>query len=245
MAVNGSVSEDGVDQAEDSPEEDVDDTDQGPVSREASPPKGGRRRAPLIAIGVAVLAAVAIIAVVLSSGGSKAKSKTTSTTVAPAAGFTTFRDTVAGFTLSYPTAWTSTKSNDNDVPLQLTIGSNPLDTVLVRVVGIPATVDVSNVDNIKAFTDAVISGSKITVLKQQSLTVNGLPAYYYFYTLPADPATGTTLVHSHFFLFPPQQMVSVTFQTLNADFAALAPTFDQVVSSLRTIPTGTSATSTP
>jgi len=246
MAVNGSVSEDGVEEEEVSAEDDVDEAPRRAQSREASPPKRGRRKGPLIAIGAAVLAAVAILAVVLSSGGSKAKSKTPSTTATPpVAGFTAFRDPVAGFTLAYPTAWHVEKSNDSNVPLLLTMGRNPLDTLLVRVIDIPADVDVSNVDNIRAFTDAVISGTKITVLKQQSLTVNGVPAYYYFYTLPPDPSTGTTLVHSHFFVFPPHEMVSLTFQTLNSDFSGFASTFDQVVSSLRAIPTASTATSTP
>jgi hypothetical protein len=246
MAVNGSVSEDGVQQEEDSAEEDDDNTARRPQSREASPPKGGRHRAPLIAIGVAVVAVVGITAVLVNSGGGNGKPKTPSTTVAPrAAGFTSFNDPLAGFSLNYPNSWTANKSNDNNVPLLLTIGGNPLDTLLVRVVGIPATVDVTNVDNIKAFTDAVVSGTGVKVLKQQSITVAGAPAYYYFYSLPADQTTGTVLVHSHFFVFPPHEMVSLTFQTIDSHFHDLAPVFDQVIASLRTTDLGTTATSTP
>jgi hypothetical protein len=247
MVVNGSVSSDGVDRAEVSAEDDVDDADRTAKTRPASPPKGGRRRIPLIAVGVVIVAAVAVIAVLVSSGGSGGSNKATSTTTVPVkAGFTAFSDAAAGFSLTYPASWTPVTSNDPNVPLLATIGTDNLNTFLVRVVPIPSTVDTSNVDNIKAVTDAVLSGTRITVLKQQSLTVNGLPAYYYFYTLPTEVGSGTTLVHSHFFLFPPHQMVSLLFQTQDKDFPGLAATFDKVVGSLRAIPAaGGTATSTP
>ena len=88
----------------------------------------------------------------------------------------------------------------------------------------------------KAFTDSVISGTNVTVLQQQSINIQGIAGYYYFYTLPKDPTTGVTLVHSHYFIFPPTHMVSLTFQTTDHDFAQLAPTFDQVVASLHLTP---------
>jgi hypothetical protein len=142
-------------------------------------------------------------------------------------------DQTAHFHLTYPPSWTVVKSADKDVPLQLNFGAGGLDTLLVRVVPLVTSVDTSNEANIKAFTDAVISGTNITLLKQEAIKVNQVPGYYYLYTLPKDPVTGVTLVHSHFFVFPPQEMVSLTFQTVNADFAGLAPTFDKVVSSLQ------------
>jgi hypothetical protein len=184
---------------------------------------------------VITVAVVAVVAVLISSGSSKpqAKPKSTSTTQAIPGSFTTFNDQAAGFSLSYPPTWTTVKSTDPAVPLQLTFGAEGLDVLLVRVVPLQTSVDTSSVDNMKAFTDSVISGSNVTVLKQEGFTVGNVAGYYYFYTLPKDPNTGVTLVHSHFFVFPPHQMVSLTFQTLDRDFANLANTFDQVVSSLR------------
>ncbi len=245
MVVNGSASSGGVDRAEVSAEDDVDDADRTSTARPASPPNGGRRRISLIAVGAVIVAAVAVTAALVSSGGGGGSKKATSTTTVPVkAGFTAFSDAAAGFSLTYPSSWTPSKSSDPNVPLLATIGDDNLNTFLVRVVPIPSTVDTSNVANIKAVTDAVLSGTRITVLKQQSLTVNGLPAYYYFYTLPTDVGSGTTLVHSHFFLFPPHQMVSLLFQTLDKDFSGLAATFDKVVGSLRATPATGSATTT-
>jgi hypothetical protein len=77
------------------------------------------------------------------------------------------------------------------------------------------------------------------VLKQQAVTVNGLPGYYYFYSLPTDVATGTTLVHSHFFVFPPHEIVSLTFQSIDHDFSGLAHGFDQVIGTFQALPATT------
>jgi len=235
MAVNGSVSKGSVNGAEDLPEDDVDDVDDvevHPKSRVVSPPKKRSRRLPIVALGVVVLAAVAVAAVLLSSSPSKPKASPPKNPN-PSPGFLPFVDQKANLRLSYPPSWTVVKSADADVPLQLNFGAAGLDTLLVRVVPLTTSVDTSNEANIKAFTDAVLSGTNITVLKQEAIKVNQVPGYYYLYTLPKDPATGITLVHSHFFVFPPHEMVSLTFQTVNADFAGLAPTFDKVVSSLQ------------
>ena len=235
MPVNGSVSEDSVDRTEEPAEDDLDDD----VRTSSSPVEARgirrRRRVPIAVMVVITVAVVAVAAVLISSGSSKpqAKPKSTTTTQPINASFTTFNDQAAGFSLSYPPSWTMVKSTDPAVPLLLNIGAEGLDTLLVRVVSLQTSVDTSSVDNMKAFTDSVISGSNVTVLKQEGFTVGNVAGYYYFYTLPKDPTTGVTLVHSHFFVFPPHQMVSLTFQTLDRDFANLADTFDQVVSSLR------------
>src|SRR5206468_7933347 len=128
----------------------------------ASPPKRGRRRIPLIVVGVVIVAAVAVTAVLVASGGGGGSKKATSTTTVPVkAGFTAFSDPAAGFSFTYPASWTPATSNDPNVPLLATIGTDNLNTFLVRVVPIPSTVDTSNVDNIKAVTDAVLSGTRI------------------------------------------------------------------------------------
>jgi hypothetical protein len=109
----------------------------------------------------------------------------------------------------------------------------------VRVTPLTSAIDTTNVANIKAVTDAILSGTPINVFEQKSVTVNKIPGYYYLYTLPKDPASGVTLIHSHFFFFPqPQQMVSLVFQAVDlAGFNRLAPTFDQVIASIQATPT--------
>jgi hypothetical protein len=234
MAVNGSVSEEGVDQSEVSAKDDVDEAELRAPRSPISLSTGRRRRLPIVLIGVTAVVAVAVVAVLVTSSSSGSKSPTTAP---PQPTFTTFQDKTAGFKLTYPSTWQSGRPNDPNVPLLLNFGASGLDTLLVRVVPIEAAqVDTASAADIKAFTDAVISGTNVNVLKQQAITVNKLPGYYYFYTLPKDPATGVTLVHSHFFVFPPHEMVALTFQTVDADFQQFAASFDQVVSSVQTIP---------
>lgn len=235
MPVNGSVSEDSVGRTEDPAEDDLDDDERAPFRPGATRPNRRRRRLPIAIVAVITVAVVAVVAVLVSSGSSKpqAKPKATTTTQPKNTGFTTFNDQAAGFSVSYPPSWTPVQSTDPAVPLQLAFGAEGLDTLKVRVVSLSTSVDTSSVADMKAFTDSIISGNNITVLKQEGFTVGNVTGYYYFYSLPKDPQTGVTLVHSHFFVFPPHQMVSLTFQTLDRDFANLADTFDQVVSSLR------------
>lgn len=240
MGINGSVSEGGVDQEEDPLEDDVPVTVATSRTRVASPPKGGRRRLPLMAIGVLVVVALVVAGVLLSSGGGKSKPKAASTP--SVAGFTTFKDQSAGFDVSYPSAWVA-QSHPSAVALLVTFDNNPLDDLFVRVTSIPSTVDTGNVADIKAFTDAIISGTGVTVLQSESVTVGGTPAYYYLYTLPKDPTTGVTLVHSHFFIFPPHEMVELLFQTASTDFSGFAHTFDEVLATFQvTAPSSTTNT---
>lgn len=227
MSANDSLDKSGVDTTEDD-----DDNPQPPPSRSTQTSPRRRRRRLIIAVAAATIIVIAVVVVVINTGNTtktppKAKPKP------PPAGFTTFNDTAAGFSLSYPPTWTVVKTTDPAIPLLLNIGVQGLDTLLVRVVALQTSVDTTSVASMKAFTDSIISGANVTVLQQQSISIQNVPGYYYFYTLPKDPTTGVTLVHSHFFVFPPKQMVSLTFQTVDNDFAQLAPTFDQVVASLR------------
>jgi hypothetical protein len=230
MAVNGSVSKDDVDSAEIPEDDDVDEGDRASPKRAGRGAKQTRSRLPIILIGGVVVAAIAVTAVLVTSGSSS------NSTPKAKSGFTAFVDQKAGFGLTYPAAWTATPANDANVPLLLNVGADGLDTVLVRVLPLQTSVDTSNEASIKSVTDAIISGTKVSVLQQQAIKVNGLAGYYYFYSLPKDPTSGTTLVHSHFFVFPPHEMVSLTFQTLDHDFSALAHSFDQVVTSFHTVP---------
>ncbi len=232
MVVNGSVSEDGVDATEDQGNDDSDATERQPATRYNSPAKATRGRLPIIVIGGVVVVIVAVVAVVLSTSSSPKKGATTTP------GFATFVDQKAGFSMVYPSAWAVAPATDPDVPLLLNIGEDGLNTVLVRVTALQGTVNTSNETDIKSVTDAIISGTKVNVLQQQAIKVDGLLGYYYFYSLPVEPTSGTTLVHSHFFIFPQHEMVSIIFQTVDHDFSGLAHSFDQVIASFRpTTPT--------
>ncbi|MDQ6616226.1 MAG: hypothetical protein M3083_16165 [Actinomycetota bacterium] len=242
MAINSSVSEGSVNSKDDVLEDDVDEVERGPSGPVHSGQKGRHPALPILIIATVLVLALVVAAVVITSGLSKSSPKVTPTTLKPSPGV--FVDRQAGFSLSYPPAWTLESSTDPNVPLLLSIARQGLDALLLRVTPLAKSIDTSSVANIKAFTDAVISGTKVTVLQQQPITVHGLAGYYYFYTLPKDPASGVTLVHSHFFLFPPNYMVSMTFQSLDKDFATLAKTFDQVVSSFRATAATAPATTT-
>jgi hypothetical protein len=236
MVVNGSAGKDDLEDVENSNDDDAAGSDRHPPKRSISATAPGRRRLPIAVAGVVVAAAIALIAVVVTTGSSGKKSPraSSSTTVPSASSFTPFLDRQANFSLTYPSAWTVAADSDAAVPLHLVIGQSGLDALLVRVVALQQSVDTSNEANIKAYTDAVISGTNVNVLQQKAVTINGLVGYYYFYSLPHDPTINATLVHSHFFLFPPHEMVSLTFQATSDDFTGLAHTFDQVIGSFHT-----------
>ncbi|HEX3538866.1 MAG TPA: hypothetical protein VHT75_00360 [Acidimicrobiales bacterium] len=252
MAVNGSSGNEDPEGKEIPDDDELDDVDRPRSIPANSGSNGARRRLPLILIGLVVIAAIALVVVVLTNGSSsKSAAPPTTTQTTDANGCTTppaahgpalptggplanFQDQQAKFTLSYPAAWKEVKSTDPNVPLLIHIRSDTLDTVLVRVLPTQATVDTTNEASIKSFTDAVISGTKVNVLKQQPITINGLLGYYYFYALPPNPCyPNITLVHSHFFLFPPHEMLDLVFQATDTDFAPLASSFDQVINSVR------------
>ena len=220
MAINGSVSEGSVDHDEDTLLDDPDLAAPPPRKRVASPPKGGRRRLRLTVLVVLVVVVVVVVGIVLGSGGGRSK-------------FATFRDPSGGFTLTYPSSWTVTKDTDSTVALLATVNSDPLDIMQIRVTPVDATVNTSNVADIEAVTNAVISGTKVNSLQPQALTVDGVPAYYYLYSLPRDPTTGTTLEHSQFFIFPPHEMVDVVFQTEVSRSSTYTGTFAQVIRSFQ------------
>lgn len=238
MGVNGSVSEVSMDTTEDSAEDADERAYRRPAASTVTASRKARRKVPLVLLGVVLIAAIGVVIAVLSSSSTPSKSKAKNPPKANPT-FVTFNDRNAGFALNYPPSWNVDKSNDPDVPLQLSFGDAGLDTLLVRVTPLTAAVDTTTVANIKAVTDAILSGTPINVFEQKSVTINKIPGYYYLYTLPKDPGSGVTLIHSHFFLFPqPRQMVSLVFQAVDlAGFNRLAPTFDQVVASIQSTPT--------
>lgn len=219
-------------------EDDYDDDVDDPARRAApgAPRATGRQRlvkAGLIAVlTVSTVIVIAVIVNLVLHGGGKgsASSGTNGTGSSSAA---TLRDAADHFQLNYPKGWAVQKKNlGPGVKLLTTFSPDGLDLMQVRVAPLAATVDTSNEADIKSVTDAIISGTNVTVLEQRALTVDGLLGYDYFYSFPSS---GTTLIHSHVFIFPPHEMVEIVFQTTEADFAGAANNISFVLSSFKKV----------
>jgi hypothetical protein len=110
-------------------------------------------------------------------------------------------------------------------------------SILVRVTPLDAPVAKAQLAEARKATDAIVASSDGVSLKAEPTETEqgGLPGLYYLYTF-RDPVSGWTGVHSHFFLFKDKTMISLVFQSLpQGDFSRLAPLFDRVAGSLRTL----------
>ncbi len=170
-------------------------------------------------------AAVALVAaLVLGSAGTYLATRT-GQEPAPA-GSTTFADPAAGFRLAYPSAWKRVTGPDG---LLLEISAQ--NAVSVKKTTLAEAVDTTNLDAVRAVTDAVLSkpDAKLTILNSSATKVGGLPGISYLYTFSSGAEQGA---HTHYFVFDGREMYTLVFQALPAaDFTALAPTFDEVVES--------------
>lgn len=186
--------------------------------------------------GVAALAALATLAgrnaVSTKASGITAPESTTSVSSAPPADFVEFRDG-AGFVVSYPGDWQRVESPDPQVRLLAT--PNDRDSFQLRVVQLEAPIGEADLAGVKAFTDQVVtSGAGVQLVTGPSqIEVGGLPGWFYLYRF-ADHAGGESGIHSHYFLFHEDRMITFVFQALpEGSFDALAPVFDQIVSTFR------------
>ena len=106
--------------------------------------------------------------------------------------------------------------------------------ISVKKVTLAHPVDASNVDALRAVTDAVLGKPEagLTVLRSGAVTIGGLPGVYYVYRFPGG--AGDQGAHTHYFAFSGRDMYTLVFQALPAaGFEALAPTFDAVAGSFR------------
>ncbi len=193
-------------------------------------------RRKLVVIGAVVLVVVAAGIAVLLTGVGRHSTASPSSSAGVPADFVEFRDPQAGFALDYPGSWNRLQSSDPQVVL--IAAQNAQNSFLVRVVNLPFTVGPQNIAAAKQLTDRIVtSNGNVTLLKQpEQIEVAGLPGYFYFYSFP-DSDTGQTAVHSHFFLFKGGTMIAIVFQVEPlAQFPALAPTFDKIISTFRTLP---------
>lgn len=219
-------------------EDDFDDDIEAPDQRRLSTvsrPSGRQRLVKYVTIAILTVATVVVLTVVVdivrNPPGKSASPSANKSPSAPAVA--TFSDAADHFQLNYPRSWAVQKKNlGAGVKLLTTFSPDGLDLMEVRVVPIAATVDTTNEADIKSVTDSIISGTNVTVLEQRAITVDGLLGYDYFYSFPSS---GTTLIHSHVFVFPPHEMVSLVFQTTQADFPDASSNISLVLSSFKHI----------
>jgi len=155
-------------------------------------------------------------------------------TTVPAGNLTSFRDPESGFDIKYPATWERLTPQDPSVRLVLRINGD--NGVSVRVQRFEQPTTSENIENIKAFTDGVVSSNRTAkVLQQRSVTIDGMPGYFYLYSY-TDEATGRDGVHAHYFLFRGRKANQVVFQASPDDFEKLAAVFDQVIEGFRSDP---------
>jgi hypothetical protein len=141
-----------------------------------------------------------------------------------------YTDRAAGFAIDRPAAWAV-----DPMPDGVMFTRAGRDAVSVRRTVLAHPVDPADTKALRAVTDAVLGSptAHLDVLSATPTTVDGLPGVFYLYTFPAAGARGA---HTHYFVFDHRAMYSLVFQALpDTGFAALAPTFDAMVSSFRTV----------
>lgn len=151
----------------------------------------------------------------------------------PPAGFEQFTSEDAGFSIAYPAEWRRLQSRDPQVKLIATM--NGRDSFLVRVVTLGSPVQPDQLDDVRPFTDDVVTataGVKL-VTDPKQIALAGLPGWFYLYTFE-DSRSRLRGVHSHYFLFRGRTMFTLVFQGLPLErFPELAPTFDQIAGTFR------------
>jgi hypothetical protein len=171
----------------------------------------------------------------------QARSVDTAPVPAPPGDLVEFRDDQAGFALSYPKAWVRATAPNPQIVLvaaEQDPAKNQGGSILVRVTPLDTPVGKAQLGETRRATDALVASSDGVALRAEPTQTEqgGLPGLYYLYAF-RDPLSGQTGVHSHFFLFKDNAMISLVFQALpQHDFARLAPLFDRVIGSIRVLP---------
>lgn len=205
------------------------------------------KRSIVVGVGLVLIAGVATwMAAARDTGGrrmpptAQARSVDTASTPPQPDELAEFRDDQAGFALSYPKAWVRPTAPNPQIVLvaaEHDPAKNQGGSILVRVTPLDTPVGKAQLLEARKATDAIVASSDGVALKAEPVQTEqaGLPGVYYLYTF-RDPVSGRTGVHSHFFLFKDQTMISLVFQALpQEDFSRLAPLFDRVAGSLRAL----------
>lgn len=203
-------------------------------------------------VGVCVAAVAVFVGVSLGSDSvdkpdALASSTTTSgaassSTSAPAGSdeLTEFQAKEAGFAISYPKAWTAYESSDKEILLvaaERPPAENRGGSVLVRAVSIGAKITQADLATAKTLTDSIVTANKDVEITIPATEINqgGLPGLAYVYTF-TDPTSGGKGVHSHYFLFKDQMMISFVFQAIPVEeFNRLNTLFDRLAQTFRVL----------
>ncbi len=198
------------------------------------------RRVLTIVIGVLLVAGIGFAAV-FGSGilarpePAQATAAANSSTNGKLSELTTFRSDQAGFELGYPASWEKLATNDPQVLLLVSEGTQ--DSFLVRSLELGQPVGPEQLPVAKQLTDQIVNSNQTVemVTEPKQIQLGGLPGFFYFYSFK-DEASGQEGAHSHYFLFRDKTMISLVFQTLPKErFPNSAPTFDKITSTFRTL----------
>lgn len=144
-------------------------------------------------------------------------------------------DRQAGFTLQYPSSWNVYTRPSQ--PADFIAGPDVKDFVQVRVyqnLGISFGPADSQAE--KQVVDALLAGTKISVISANQTSSGGLNGWQYVYSI-VDEASQQVGVHIELFLFQQYRLHTVLFQALpNTKLSSLARTFDTILASYRALP---------
>lgn len=144
---------------------------------------------------------------------------------------TDFRATEAGFALSYPASWQRLDAADPEVVLAA--AGDDGGSLQVRIIDLAKNVATEDLSAFRQLTrDIVTSTDGVALLDEAQRTeLAGVPGYFYFYAFE-DGASDRRGIHSHYFLFHGDTLITIVFQALPATrFDDLAPLFDRVATS--------------
>ncbi len=147
--------------------------------------------------------------------------------------FVRYEDPQGRFAVSYPRSWQRVPSSDPQVALLVLAGRGSRDSMLVRVVPRPESLNPSNLAQAEKITDALVSSSDVRTRLSVRLTLDGLPGLYYLYKF-GKPGTPSYGIHAHYFLFGKSKMYVIVFQALPDDhYVDLAPIWDRITRSFQ------------
>lgn len=144
-----------------------------------------------------------------------------------------YRDPEAGIGLSYPASWQRLDPDAKDVDLLAVDGKGA--SLLMRTTGLPSAVEPGDLDAARDLLQPKLSGVDGVELLAPATrtTLGGLEGWWYLYAFE-DQGSGRRGIHSHYFLFDGDRMITLVFQATPAQrFRALAPVFDQIAGSFR------------